>query len=90
MKKLTYEHAIKRRPKGYNVKVWEHLVAEAIMNKSWAINTLKTKVHFTSSIFFQLGPTVISHLHGRSNSILKTFFKELREFFPCLPNQLTY
>lgn len=32
--------AIKRRPKGYNTKVWKYCVEEAVKNKKWALDTL--------------------------------------------------
>lgn len=42
MTSLDYNHAVKFRPKGYSVKVWEACVSEAIIDKNWALRTLKT------------------------------------------------
>lgn len=41
MKKLTFDHAMKRRPKGYNAKVWAFVLSEAIIDKAWALRTIK-------------------------------------------------
>lgn len=40
-KSLSFDHAVRLRPKGYSVKVWEFIVSEAILNKEWAHRTIR-------------------------------------------------
>lgn len=60
---LTYDHAIRFRPKGYSTKVWAYCVSEAIMNKAWALRILKSDpawVHRASGMAIEMLGTYLS------------------------------